>query len=371
MAKIKTEVEKLKVGLNRKIALGIFSMAMCLALIIVCSFMPFIIDPKRWQTNEFLTDELLISAIVIMSMVSMVFVSQAANAQNVLSRLAKARSDFFISVERITGTDVNAFRQWIRKVLQISDIKSIKKRRLRKIGIDDTLILELDDDQIKMLENGAQKFPIVTAEKEEDREGRYFKRLTKEQIKGVLMIKRTEFKMKFVEPEYYLSVKNLTDTRTVSERAINEDKKKRFVLSSSILSKLVITIVSAMIFASLARDLAETVDKATAWLKFISRVWAMITSSFFGYIVGVQMNDIDAEYIEMRMQIHTRFIQDKDFKPLSLQDEAKEEYERNHRPLLEEPKKDEPKEEHKVSSDFLPSFEEGPIDLMSNFKEKE
>ena len=324
--KLRTEVEKLRKGVNKKVLLGIISLLMCLGLIVVCSFVPFIIDPKQWQTAEFLTDELLISAIVITSMVSFMFIAQASNAQNPDSRIAKARREFFDSLKTVTARGINAFRQWIRKILQPEDVQTIKERRLRNIGIDDLLILELDDQQLLSLTENAQKYAIPTANNEEDKKGRYFKKITKEQYKGILEIKKTESKIKFVEPEYYLSVKNLTDTRTVSERAYNEGKKKRFYLSSSILSKLAVTIISAMIFASLVRDLTADVDQAAAWAKFAARIWAMISSSFMGYIVGVQMNDIDAEYIEMRIQIHTRYMQDQDFKPLSQQEEAKQEF---------------------------------------------
>ena len=324
--KIRTEVEKIRVGVNKKVMLGLFSIFMCLALIIVCSFVPFVIKPEKWQTNEFLTDELIICAIVVMSMVSVMFIGQASNAQNENSRIAKSRVSFFESLKIVIERNINAFRQWVRKRLQPEDVKTIKERRLRNLGIDDVLILELDDHQLSELMANPQKYAIPTAENELDRKGRYFKRITPEQYKGILEIKKTEYSIRFVEPEYYLSVKNLTDTRTVSERAVNEGKKKTYFLSSSIFSKLLITIVSAMIFASLVRDLSQEVDQAAAWAKFVSRVWAMISSAFMGYMVGTQMNDIDAEYIEMRVQVHTRYLQDTEFKPISQQEEAKKEF---------------------------------------------
>lgn len=326
MKDLKTSAEKIKNGLNKKVLLGLFSILMCLGLIVVCSFVPFVVKPENWQTNEFLTDELLICAIVIMSMVSLIFISQSSNARNEKSNIAKSRVDFFASLKQIKEKGFGAFRQWVRKVLQPEDIQAIKERRLRALGIDDVLILELDDVQLLALSKEPQKFAILTAKNEEDQKGRYFKKITEEQYKGILAIKKTEYKIKFVEPEYYLSVKNLTDTRTVSERAVNEGKKKRFVLSSSIFSKLIMTVVSAMIFASLVRDLTADVDQAAAWAKFASRIWAMTSSSFMGYIVGVQMNDIDAEYIEMRTQVHTRYMQDSEFKPLTQQEEAKQEF---------------------------------------------
>lgn len=322
----KTEVDKFKNFINKKVLLGLFSILMCLGLIIVCSFVPFVIDPKQWQTIQFLTDELIISAIVIMCMVSAMFIGQAGNAQNEKSNIAKARRDFFASVKDVIARGVNAFRQWIKTVLQLEDIQTIKERKLRMLGIDDVLILELEDNQLIELTYAAQRYPIEKAADENDRKGRYFKKITSEQLKGILDIKKADLKIKFVEPEYYLSVKNLTDSRTVSERAVNEGKKKIFVLSASIISKLLITIVSAMIFASLVRDLTADMDQAAAWAKFGARIWAMISSLFMGYVVGVQINDIDAEYIEMRVQVHTRYLQDNKFEPLSQQDEAKQEF---------------------------------------------
>lgn len=326
MGKIKTEAEKFKKTVNKKVLLGIFSILMCMGLIIVSSFVPFFIDPRQWQTKQFLTDELIISAIVIMSMVSVMFIGQASNAQNENSRIAKSRVKFFSSLDTVIQKGINSFRQWIRKVLQPEDIQIIKERRLRNLGLDDVMILELDEIQLRELSKAAQRYPIENADNERDRKGRYFKKITTEQYKNLLKMRRNDMNLRFVEPEYYLSVKNLTDTRTVSERAVNEGKKKRFFLSSSIISKLLLTIVSAMIFASLVRDLSTSVDQAAAWAKFISRMWAMISSSFMGYIVGTQMNDIDAEYIEMRIQVHTRYLQDRNFKPMSQQEEAKQEF---------------------------------------------
>ena len=46
---------------------------------------------------------------------------------------------------------------------------------------------------------------------------------------------------------------------------------------------------------------------------------------FMGFIVGEQLNNLDAEYIEMRTEIHEEYLADKDFKTKSVKDEALEE----------------------------------------------
>lgn len=307
------ESEKIKKLMNRKILLGVSSLFICIVLIAVCSFVPFIIDPTQWQTVEFLTDELIIVAIVIFSMVAAMFIGQAGNAQDDRSNLSKSRSKFLVSVTRITN--INAFNQWIKKVMQPNDIKTMKERIMRQVGIKDFKVLDLEDSEIKALLETPQKYGEL-----------YYKGLTQKQIDTILKIKHGKYEVELVEPEYYLSAKNLIDSRTITERSSKEGMKKGLYLTRSIVSRVVLTVLTAMIFASLMRDVTADGDIGEATLKFISRLWAMISSSFMGYIVGCQINDIDSEYIDMRLTVHNMFLQDTTFVPLDSQEEAKQEF---------------------------------------------
>lgn len=303
--------DKLKGLFNRKVFLGVTALLLCIVVIAVCSFVPFIVEPNNWKTSEFLTNELIICAVVIISMISAMFIGQTGNAQQDKSRIAKARSKFFISVEKIT--DLNGFNQWVKKVLQPKDIRASKERKMRYAGIEDYTVLDLEYAEIRSLLETPQKY-----------NNRFYKGLSKEQIKVVINIKKGGDNIELVEPEYYLSVKNLIDTRTITERSSKEGLKKSLYLARSIISKLLLTIVVAMIFASLMRDLSQSVDGAKAAQTFASRIWSMFTSVFMGYLVGCQMNDIDAEYIEMRIAVQNMFLQDKEFKPMDQQEEAKQ-----------------------------------------------
>lgn len=303
--------EKIKKMMNRKILLGVTSLFICVILIGICSFVPFIIDPSQWQTTEFLTDELIVVAIIIFSMVAAIMIGQVSNGQNEESNLAKSRVAFFESKKNVTN--INAFNQWVKKVLQPNDIKSMKLRLLRKVGIEDLSILELEDTEIKALLNTPQKY-----------NERYYKGLSEEQIKVILDIKKGKHRIQLVEPEYYLSVKNLIDPRTITERSSKEGVKKSLYLARSVIARSLLAVLTAMIFASLMRDTMATGDFATAIMKFMSRLWALISSAFMGYFVGCQINDIDAEYIDMRVTVHKMFLQDKDFVPKDEQEEARD-----------------------------------------------
>lgn len=324
-----SKYDKIRFRMNRKIVLGGLALLSCVILIAVCSFVPFSIDPSRWMTTEFLTDELMIVAIVIFSMVATMFIGQASNAQNELSNLAKARSSFFESVKRVTN--ISAFGQWVRNVMQPNDIRNMQNRIMRHAGIENFAVLQLEYAEIRALLETPQKY-----------DGKYYKGLSREQIDTLIDIKNGKYKVELVEPEYYLSVKNLIDPKTITERSSKEGLKKGMFLTKSIMARVTLTVTTAMIFASLMRDLSSDMDGAAAALKFISRIWALVSSAFMGYMVGCQINDIDAEYIEMRVYVHQMFLQDKDFVPKSDQELAKEAYaERVRKENLMLPMKDE------------------------------
>ena len=310
---MKTNNEKIKKIMNRKVLLGASALLVCVGLIAICSFVPFIIDPRRWQTKEFLTDELIITAIVIFSMVAAMFIGQAGNAQSEQSKIAKSRVAFLNTVVKIV--DLNAFNQWVKKVLQPRDIRTMKERRLRAINVEDFTVLDLENSQIKALIETPQKYG-----------DRFYKGLTKQQVKEILDIKNGKLNISLVEPAYYLSAKSLIDTRTISERSGKEGIVKGLYLARSIISKVALGIITAMIFASLMRDLTATRDVAVALQKFLSRIWAMVSSVFMGYIVGCQINDIDAEYIDMRVAVQNMYLQDTEFTPVAQQEEAKQEF---------------------------------------------
>lgn len=310
-----TEHESFKKIFNKKIILGLLAILFASVFIVITSFVPFVITKEKLTSEKFWTDELIIVAITIFSMMAAMFVGQASNAQDPRSLIARAKVEFVNSFALIVN--MNAFCQWIKKVLQPQDIQSIKERELRKIGIDDYSVLQLEDAEIEELSKNAQKY-----------NGRYYSRITPKQAEKVLKLKDGVKRIHLVEPGYYLTVSSIETDKTDSEKSGREQFVKTIKLVFSVISKIMLTLIPAVIFAALARDLSEGAgaDKAEAWATFISRMFALVSSAFMGFIVGCQMNDIDADYINLKTRIHKRYIQDKDFVPISQQEEAKQEY---------------------------------------------
>ena len=90
---------------------------------------------------------------------------------------------------------------------------------------------------------------------------------------------------------------------------------------------MVVTVITSMIFASLVYDSTNGgVQQAEAWMKFISRLFALSTSCFMGYMVGVQTNNIDADSINDKVIVLRKYMQDTTFVAKTRDELAKEEF---------------------------------------------
>lgn len=312
--------------LNKKIILGVLAMLIAIVFIAISSFVPFIITKEKLGTAKFWTDELIIVAITIFATIATLFIGQAGNAQKEMSEIAKAKVEFKNSKDLLKNK-FTQFSQWVKRVLQPQDIQAIKERELRKVGITDYVVLLLDDEEVIQL-NSISISKVFPGEDKPH----YFSKLNEKQVKKVLDLKDGVKRIHLVEPQYYLTAKSLGSDKTISEQSGNENTKKTYNLSLSLISKIILTLMFAVIIAALAKDMSEGAgdDAAQLWVTFISRMFALISSSFLGYSVGCQSNDIEAEYIRLRVTVHTLYLEDKTFVPEDEQELAKQEFLKDH-----------------------------------------
>lgn len=183
-----------------------------------------------------------------------------------------------------------------------------------KIGVDDMSILKLSESEIRALRDTAQKYG-----------DEFYPALNKDQVATCISVKKG-VKVRFPVPEVYLSARAVLDDRTPSERLSNEGSKKRNYALVSIISKVVITLIISVIFTMFVKDVTSEMDAAEAAGKFAVRMMNLCTSGFMGFIVGGQLNDIDAEYVDLRVEVFEEYLADKDFKPISVKEEAREQF---------------------------------------------
>ena len=153
--------------------------------------------------------------------------------------------------------------------------------------------------------------------------------ITKAQRDFILDYMDGKYAINFVPADYYLTVSSVAQKKTRSERAGGETRTKAVLLSTKMISHIVRTLIMGMTMASLVYDSATAgsdAEQAMAWITFASRMSSLIMSSFSGYVIGYQTNDIEAEYIEERCSVQEDFLNDKAFKPKTEEQLAEEEY---------------------------------------------
>lgn len=311
--------EKIKrVASNKKMLLGLLAFVFVVAIVFVSSIFPLMLDPSSWLTPKFITNELIIVALTIISMVCFVFIGQSSNGVNPASELAKNRVKFFKSLELI-NPKISAFVQWVHQVQEPNDQRNKNARLLHSLGVENLSYLELDENELKTL----MTQPYA---KETSKGKKFFQTITKEQYKAIINIKRGKNAISFVAPESYLSLNKLDINMTISERLSNQNKKKTSTLSVSILSKVISVLIVGMIFSGLILDTTQGTPSGEICLNLFTRLFNCASSGFMGFIVGGQINDIDAEYINLKCLVHESFLNDTTFKPLSEQDLAKKEF---------------------------------------------
>lgn len=339
---------------NKKLLLGILSLIVAVLLIVMCSVVPVIIDPNKWATTEFISDQIIICAIVIIAMVSTIMIGQAWNAGREDSELAKARVKFFNSVELIVNT--SAFFQWVKQIREEEDLEHEKRNMLMRVGVNDTKVLNLSRSQLKALVQNPQKY-----------DNHFFRQITKVQYKTIIDILNGKANIDFVDPQNYLFIKSTDTKATISKKMANEQKKKTSYLSLSIMGRLLCSLVVGMIFAGLAKDISQGNDTATIMIKLLSRLSSFTTSSFMGFWVGCQINDIEATYIQTKVLVQQQYLQEKDnFKAKTEEELAKEEYEKTQKEVKIDISK---KEQIIVEKSDTLLLEEKPIIIMGESKE--
>lgn len=299
---------------NRKTILSVTALGLILIIIVISSVFPFIIDPTKWGTAGFISDELIILAITVITMVITMITGQSNNAEDDTSKISQAKRKFFASLDKILNTSF--FMQWVKMRLEPRDQKDLNNRTLKHYGIENPTILSLNVSEIKSL----VKIGTIS-----------YKQISKEQCKIILKMKKGRYAIQFVNPAYYLSVKNNNSQLTASERASGEAKVKSVTEAQDIISKVTFTLIIGLIFGALVYDTTTGVQLATAFMKLASRLFSFCSSSFFGYILGCQENDLDAEYIMNRVIVHNDYFGDITFVPKSVEEIAKEEYEEVHK----------------------------------------
>ena len=300
---------------SKKNLLSISSMLLVVAIGIASAFPGFIVSPDKLQTTKFWTDLIVNIIIGLTSFACMMVVGQSTNASNQASNIFIARGRFGKVANDVLTTKLRKFSQWIKLKFHPEQQKEKDIELLRGVGITNVKYLELDIEELKDL--------ITTPRKD-------LKRISEEQFKVFRYIKSGKSAIKFANVNAYVTERNYITSKTSAEIVAGQNKARVMNVASLTGARLVLMVGISIIFSLIGWKTVEEISggarTASIVINIIMRIFTAISNAMIGFNDGARLNDIDAEYLDEKRIILNHFLEDKEFKELSEEEEAKEEF---------------------------------------------
>lgn len=314
-------IEKAKTIIrSKKLVLGLLSFVLVIAVIVVSAFSELSMNPENWATKEFISRELIQVAIAVMSMVCFINIGKSGNALDSRSEIAKAKVSFNESLTKIRDSGINGFLQWVKQVKQKTDQEDENEYLLNSVGIENRAYLDLSEDELKTL----LKQPYS---KELENGKTWFKEINEKQYETILKIKNGKNSIKFINPTSYLILEKGTIAMSDSRKLSKQNEKETLTMIVDVGSRFVSVLMFGLIMgAFVVESLSEGADIARNLMNLFTRLSTALTSAFMGYMSGCKLNDLTASYIQIKIAVHLQYLDDKVFKPLSEQEEAKQHF---------------------------------------------
>jgi len=330
MAKTPEDIIKMaKQYSDKKTVLAFLSFILVLAITILSSIPEFVINPSQVLTTKFVTKLIMTLVIGVTSLVCFILIGGTSNSLNQVSEIYKARDSFRTSAKDIIDNHYAAFKQWVERVRRPAKQKEVNQRVLRHIGITNMMYLDLDESTLR---------DLVKAPNKELGEKYGVRQITQEQFDVIMAIKTGKTAMKFLSVDDYVLEKTMGIEQTDEEVLVNQFKKRNWMFGERVGSRVLIIVVVAVTLGcigwstldSMAEDMTVAQRTFTIIWDVLTKLATAISSAFIGFIDGGKFNDFDASYLQVKVNVHSQFKADKDFKPLSEQELAKEEFIKYH-----------------------------------------
>lgn len=314
---------------DKKTVLAFLSFIMILAITILSSIPEFIIAPEQVMTLKFVTKLIMTLIIGITSLVCFIFIGGTVNSLNPLSAIYISRDNFRKSAKDIIENHYTAFKQWVVRIRRPAKQLEVNKRVLRHVGINNLAYLDLDESTLRNL---------MTAPDKELGELYGIRQISQEQFDAIMAIKSGKTSMRFLNVDDYLLEKTMGVDQTDEEVLVNQFKKRNLMFGERICSRILVVIVSAVTFGCIGWSTMQNLDGDMSTMQrtftiiwdILTKLATAISSAFIGFFDGGKFNDFDASYLQIKVNVHSQFKEDKDFKPLSEQELAKQEYIKYH-----------------------------------------
>lgn len=308
-----------------KETLFVFAALICMCVIIVfTSLVNAGFDLEKVFEKENLSNAIINAAITIFGTVAAVpagtvATKQRRNSDGSLGRYIQEFNAYNVVREKVESKRL-AFNQW-HNAQHLKELHQKKVDTLLENGIIQAeAILKLTCDQVKTLTT-SQRFEV-------DGDTIYVKGLTNDQIKVCLDVIAGKVNVHKL-PDFYFLYVDGKSSKSFYDQAYYETREANTTLIVNLVTKIFIGFVITSIFTGLVilgdEDMSSKEFVMKAIIIIAARIFNAITSTLWGWLLGQELVYKQCYYINGRTQFLELFLNDTEFKPLSIEEQAREE----------------------------------------------
>jgi hypothetical protein len=281
-------------------------------------------DLEKVFEKENLSNAIINAAITIFGTVAAVpagtvATKQRRNPDGSLGRYIQEFNAYNAVREKVESKRL-AFNQW-HNAQHLKELHQKKVDTLLENGIIQAeVILKLTCDQVKTLTT-SQRFEV-------DGDTIYVKGLTNDQIKVCLDVIAGKVNVHKL-PDFYFLYVDGKSSKSFYDQAYYETREANTTLIVNLVTKIFIGFVITSIFTGLVilgdEDMSSKEFIMKAIIIIAARIFNAITSTLWGWLLGQELVYKQCYYINGRTQFLELFLNDTEFKPLSIEEQAREE----------------------------------------------
>lgn len=303
-----------------------FALSSMVIIIVFTSIVNAGLDPSKMFTKENAGNALINAAITIFGVVSaipsgVVSTKQRKNPDGSDGRYLQEFSEYNEIRQKIEPKRLE-FSQWHNAQHMKEQIQKCSDYLLSKGVLQASDIMKLSVDQVRELTTSK---PLKV-----NGEEIYFKALTTEQIAACIRVLSGKVIVHKL-PDYYFLYFDGKSSKTFYDQAYREAVDENIVIIAKLLYRICIGFIVTCIFTGMVvESSSETTTSQIvlmAIINTIARVFNAVTSILWGWLLGQELTYKQCYYINGRTQFLKLFDSDNSFKAVSVEEQARADYE--------------------------------------------
>ena len=341
-----------KYGMTKKSLYSIVSVFACLILIIAVSIAQVGFNKEFYKDLNYWINLSILGALSIFGMLTGQQIGDDVNRNNPKGRFRASLGRYSQRYQSIDEKKLfSHFEDWL-EFYRDRKLKKKIKNILKENGIYQFEVLDLDVTELQNLKlvwkkdwSGTDKEENYYNKKREE-SATYFMSYSEEQIALIEFCLRGKVKVSKLPSTFFTDALNAYE-KDMWESAAHANAKKNAYLSLNTTYKLIALISFSFIMSGLQPITDESITITQVFLSLASRLFTLATSIVWGMYIGMELVKIDTSYLDYKIRMLSLYEEEYELKifiPMSIEEKAYQNYQKNHieeQEVIENESKDE------------------------------